>query len=376
MAPPQRYTFISDATDEFPNNKNNSFKMRLPNQLHLRGDNWYASLWSISVPNETGYTSLTHITNDRDVVYFGYTTYTLDNYQSGASEYARLTPARFRAYVHTTDVISTNKPVRTGVEFWQNVWDRMNFIMQDRLSRNLGANYNPPIRHALYEEWKPRIIMKDNAFVLPAVSSSSVADTGGTTRSSFEIKTDIAIKFGFLNKEKTGLGPNVKAEFATYDEQGGAIRSSVLGTYPVKGKTQQALLTRDADSSNPKVDWWTYFQQSEFVYFSRALQWTFFNLNESFEALMNTKDSVEQVMVYSDLVQSSVVGTGRYPLLREVTLNRTTKKRVSIEPRHREWIPVRSKTIDMVEIELATPSGPLTKVSDGKTIVTVGLQQL
>ena len=144
-----------------------------------------------------------------------------------------------------------------------------------------------------------------------------------------------------------------------------------MATYPVKGNTQQAILTRDVDSSNPRVDWFVV--RSDFVYFSRALQWTFFKLNESLQSVFNTK---ETVMVYSDLVQSSVVGTGRYPLLREVTLERTSKGRVSIEPRHREWIPVRSKTIDIVEIELATASGPLTKLSDGQTIVTVGLQQL
>ena len=263
--------------------------------------------------------------------------------------------------------------MKSGVEFWQNVWQRMDTIMQDRLSRRLGANYNLPIRHALYEEWTPRLIMKDNAFVLLAVSSANVATTGNVFRSWFGIKTDVAAKFGFLNKAQNALGNNVRAEFPTYDEKGGAIRASVLATYAVKGNTQQAILTRDVDTGNPRVDWFVINAQAGWVYFSRALQWTFFNLNESFEALLNTK---ETVMIYSDLVQSSVVGTGRYPLLREVTLERTGKGRVSIEPRHREWIPVRSKTIDMVEIELATASGPLTQLTPGKTIVTVGLQQL
>jgi len=218
----------------------------------------------------------------------------------------------------------------------------------------------------------PHLIFKDNAFIMPAVSSRNVATTGNVSRSWFGIKLDVAYKFGFLNKNNT-LGKNVKAEFATYDEKGAAIRSSVLGTYSVQGNTQLAILTRDVDLGNPRVDWFVINTQSKWIYFTRALQWTFFNLNESFQALLNTK---ETVMVYSDLVQSSVVGSGRFPLLREVTLERTGKGRVSMEPRHREWIPVRSKTIDMVEIELATASGPLTQLSDGKTIVTVGLQQL
>ena len=42
-----RITLISDPTDEFPNNKNNNFKVRLPTILNLSGDTWQASLWSV-----------------------------------------------------------------------------------------------------------------------------------------------------------------------------------------------------------------------------------------------------------------------------------------------------------------------------------------
>ena len=372
MAPPQRYTFISDATDEFPNNKNNSFKVRLPNQLQLQGENWHASLWSVSV-SDGGFIDGSIINNSQYPIHFAFTTYTLDNYQSGASEYARLTPSRYEVRLEQWRAVHLVYPVKSGMDFWKNVKNSMDWHMQDRLARNLGARYTLPVRHALYEEWKPHLIMKDNAFILPAVSSTSVADTGGTLRSWFGVQVDVAVQFGFLNQNRNALGPNVRAEFATIDEQGGAIRSSVLATYPVKGNTQRALLTRDVDNSNPRVDWFNINTSTGYIYYSRALQWTFFNINESFADSLNTK---ETVMVYSDLVQSSVVGTGRYPLLREVTLERTGKGRVSIEPRHREWIPVRSKTIDMVEIELATASGPLTQLSPGKTIVTIGLQQL
>ena len=47
-----RITLISDPTDEFPNNKNNNFKVRLPTILNLPGDTWQASLWSVSVADE------------------------------------------------------------------------------------------------------------------------------------------------------------------------------------------------------------------------------------------------------------------------------------------------------------------------------------
>ena len=48
---PQRFTFISDPTHEFPNNTNQKFKVRLPLPLQLEGQ-WEASLWSLSVPDQ------------------------------------------------------------------------------------------------------------------------------------------------------------------------------------------------------------------------------------------------------------------------------------------------------------------------------------
>lgn len=42
-----RITLISDPTDEFANNQNNSFKVRLPSLLQLPEENWKASLWGL-----------------------------------------------------------------------------------------------------------------------------------------------------------------------------------------------------------------------------------------------------------------------------------------------------------------------------------------
>ena len=291
MAPPTRYTFISDATDEFPNNKNNSFKVRLPNQLQLPGENWHASLWSISVPDEA-FTNSSILTEGSNFIHFAYTTYLLDNYQSGASEYARLTPRRFEHRLENWRLFSNHYPVTTGTDFWRNVQQGIIYVIQNRLKNNYVSNHAGTIRHALYEEWAPLITVKDNSFVLPAVSTYSVADTGGNLRSWFGIKLDVAAKFGFLNTNQTDLGSNVYGEYATYDETGGSIRDSVVNTYQVKGKTQKVIQTRDVDTTGPRSEWFTINRSAGFVYFSRAIQWTFVRLNESFEALLNTKETV------------------------------------------------------------------------------------
>ena len=62
MSKIQRLTLISDPTDEFPKNVNNSFKVRLPERLNLPGEGWHTSLMSLTVPDKGQTVSYTHLT--------------------------------------------------------------------------------------------------------------------------------------------------------------------------------------------------------------------------------------------------------------------------------------------------------------------------
>ena len=48
---PQRMTLIGDPTEEFSNNTNNSFKVRIPDGLRLEGQGWKIALLSLTLPN-------------------------------------------------------------------------------------------------------------------------------------------------------------------------------------------------------------------------------------------------------------------------------------------------------------------------------------
>ena len=52
------------------------------------------------------------------------------------------------------------------------------------------------------------------------------------------------------------------------------------------------------------------------LHLSRMVEWQFNNLNASFEKLVGT--SKRTVRVYSDMVESTLVGRGKFPLLRQV----------------------------------------------------------
>ena len=102
------------------------------------------------------------------------------------------------------------------------------------------------------------------------------------------------------------------------------------------------------------------------------VEWQFNNLNASFEKLVVT--SKRTVMVY--LVESTVVGSGKFPMLREVQLLRTGDCESTVEPLHHQWIKVRGNQLEIIEVEIATLHGPLAILPPGKGIVTIGFKQL
>jgi len=373
MAPPQRYTFISDATDEFTNNKNNSFKVRLPSQLHLPRDNWYASLWSVSVPDASLANDMVFSDQNVGVVEMSFTHYKLSSYDSSIHKYTHIDPTTKEKRIPLSEVMNATHPVTSGMVFWKNTIRAMEQEVEKELLKAITTTPTGA-KIIMQDSKKPTFSWQGEDLVLEAVQESH-AVSAGNALSKFGIHASIAVKFGFAHFNTTTnqyeLGPNVTPEYPSYEFTGSDIPALITTNNALGGTTSRALNTPDVDTTSPKVDRFTV-DSTPVIYFSRVIKWTFSRLNDSFDALLNTK---ETVMVYSDLVQSSVVGSGRFPLLRSVDIKRTGQGRVTVEPYHREWIPVRSKTIDIVEIELATASGPLTQLSEGKTIVTVGLQQ-
>ena len=112
----------------------------------------------------------------------------------------------------------------------------------------------------------------------------------------------------------------------------------------------------------------------KFLQLSLMAEWKLNNLDASFEKIIGTRKRT--VMVYSDLVESTVVGSGKFPLLREVQLLRTGDGESTAEPLHHQWIKVRGHQMDILEVEIASTSGPLAILPPGKTLVTIGLKQL
>ena len=166
------------------------------------------------------------------------------------------------------------------------------------------------------------------------------------------------------------LGPNIQYSLPikTYDETTGPVGHRYREYYDWEGDvyegvnyTSRAFTILTADN----VKWVRLFP---------AFEWRLNNLDASFEKIVGTRKRT--VMVYSDLVESTKVGSGKFPLLREVQLLRTGDGESTAEPLHHQWIKLRGQQLDILEVEIASTSGPLANLPPGKTLVTIGLKKL
>ena len=365
-----RLTVVSDATLEFPNNRNNHFKVRLPRPLDLSEEPWAMSLWSMSVPDGAveqplgkDYDFVVQCVGDLARIW---------NFKNGKYRSHLLNGYVAEAW-RMKQVVETRP--KTGVEFWQ----RVHHLLMDEQTKDMAADRamsNWRVQQP--EAWIPTIRWEGEDMILEANRNLFYQPSKRYSR--FVLSLKIAETFGFMKQDpKTkawSLGPNLIPSYPLFNYTGHDITSAV--TAPLKGPTRRALATLDVDTSTPKVDWFRtlmYHPNVEdipSVELSSALEWRFIRLNRSYEQFLNR----DTVMVYADAVQPNTVNGVKVPLLRSVQLNHRGQGRLTVEPVHREWIPLNGQTLETLEFQLASPSGPLIEIPPGQTIVTVGLKPI
>ena len=219
---------------------------------------------------------------------------------------------------------------------------------------------------------------KEDTLVIHAVPKKDLLNVNQVTMVEFYISLDTALKFGLLLKKSgttTGtvaytIGPNLQYTLPseTYDDSTMPAGSQFRQYYNWEGKQYVGVNY----TSNPFTIMTV--ENVKWMRLHMAFEWQLNNLNASFEKVVGTRKRI--VMVYSDLVESTVVGSGKFPLLREVQLLRTGEGESTAEPLHHQWIKVRGQQLDILEVEIASTSGPLAILPPGKTLVTIGLKQL
>ena len=365
-----RLTVVSDATLEFPNNRNNHFKVRLPRPLDLSEEPWAMSLWSLSVPDGAVEQPLG---KDNDlVIHFYGDLARIWNFKNGKYR-SHLLNWHVELFVRMNQVFETRP--KTGVAFWQ----RVHQVVMEEQTKDMAADRaksNWLVQQP--EKWIPTLRWEGEDMILEANRSVFYQPTRRYSR--FVLSLKIAEIFGFMKQDpKTkawSLGPNLIPSYPLFNYTGHDITSAV--TAPIKGPTRRALATLDVDTTTPKVDWFRIYRlfpgtdNIPSVELSSALEWRFIRLNRSYEQFLNR----DTVMVYTDAVLPNTVNRVKVPLLRSVQLNHSGQGRLTVEPVHREWIPLNGQILETMEFQLASASGPLIEFPPGQTIVTVGLKPI
>ena len=88
---------------------------------------------------------------------------------------------------------------------------------------------------------------------------------------------------------------------------------------------------------------------------SLCFQWRFINLNVAFQKVVG--EPSRTFLVYSDLVDSNIVGGQQHALVREVEYRRQGHGVAYYEPLHIQWLPCRREYKDVVEVEVAESHG-------------------
>ena len=379
MSSIQRLALISDPTDEFPKNANNSFKVRLPERLKLAAEGWHAMLLSMSVPDQ-GQSNAVIATDPHTIVIQFNITFMTRKFSTGA--YRQVSFQTKECHVKLDEIMSSKQPVTSGNLFWQRVMQEVhNKSMQQLMveQKNAWTTMRGERPHvSLKKNWMPALTWKDDALILPAVHEGELLNfTQTKALTSFSLDLGVAKKFGFIEPKKgmVGyvLGPNLQFTLPTvaYDNQTQPVGSSFRRDKNWIGEHWTGLQPTNV---NREVTDQVFQVKSNQLHLSRMVEWQFNNLNALFEKLVGA--SKRTVMVYTDVVESTVVGSGRFPLLREVQLLRTGEGESKVESLHYQWIKVRGNQLEMVEVEIATPSGPLAILLPGKILVTIGLKQL
>jgi len=375
-----RITLISDPTKEYPENKNNNFKVRLPSRLNLEGNTWRASLWGISVPDAGHDPSVIHTDHNTPLVKYRY---------SLTKRYPNLSTrswiVNFQARDKTVtlkDVMGASFPVTSGHQLWENILTHMEQTMMEDVKTTYEAwktSKGDRATVTLKTTWKPTFEWNGDTLVLKKAPTEDVMGRDTSLQlhalSSVGIQVDFATKFGLLVKDKKNqyqLGPNLDfvLPVTTYSASTQPQRSNQ--DYQWLGNHFFSFYPRDMGQAS-------FFKVKQengqsYLYLTRYVDWHVRNVN----ALFNTHvGAVKQtVMVYCDVVETTIVGAQRHSLLRKVELERKGEGRATIEPLHREWVQVRNKHVESIEVSLATPHGNLLVLPPGKTLITLGFQQV
>ena len=392
----QRLTLISDPTEEFPDNTNSSFKMRIPNGLRLEGKGWQIALLSLSLPNSDTETAPFAVGGDNLIVQANYTVVHFKGGSDGIANQVR--QLDYMKKVKDTDVSKSAH----GVGYWNNV---IQVIEQHVLfhtylekKRVVDPRNDPDPQMWVKQSMCPSFRWDGEDLIIhqryPDVSNGhdiTKPINHNILYSYFDIAYEVALQWGFVLLRPDGRvlpGPNLQMQLfkdeitTTYPARHISLR--IPGLSSMNGEGLRPRKNLDMPRGNAislantatvyDVMWKYTIGDQNWVRLTGNFEWRLTNLNATYDTIH--KHVGTAVMVYSNLQESNVVGASKVQLLRQLVARQGGNDgHTYVEPKHLEWFPVSTRQTDIVEVQLADVAGNLLKLPKGKSLVTVAMKQ-
>ena len=332
-----RIVLVSDPTKEFPANTSSSFKVRLPVPLTLNGQGWKVGLATISTPDAAmDLSRLANAVNPRVL-------------RVGSKMVTSLTddaPVHYEAVVQMKELV--NDPgVLDGVSLMKALINKAQFAeMKEAQAKS----------KRLYDKFRVTYEWDGEDLRILAKELDDIALTTGMMFVEWYVHVTMAKLMGWLvetKKDTYALGPNLRYELIYKTQKTGNYYKDVKNT----------------ELNNH--DLWKV--ESDHLQLSQCLNWHFLNLNVAFRSVVG--EPSRTFLVYSDLVDSNIVGGQQHALVREVEYRRQGQGVAYFEPLHIQWLPCRREYMDLVEVEIAESDGGLVQFGTGRTLITFVFQR-
>ena len=328
-----RIVLVSDPTKEFPKNTTSSFKVRLPVPLELKGEGWKVGLAGISTPDAAlDLTRLTNAVNPRVVMVGAKLVNSLK---------ADDIPYHLQTVINIKDLAS-DPSVVDGVSLMKALVGKSQFNEMKQAQQRSKRLYD---KFRVTYEWEGEDLR------MLAKVKSDIALTSGMSFVQWHVHVSMAKLMGWLvetEKDKYALGPNLRYELIYKTQQAGNYYKDVNNT--------------ELD----RHDLWKI--ESDHLQLSQVINWRFTNLNVAFREVVG--EPSRTFLVYSDLVDSNIIGGQLHALVREVEYRRQGKGVAYFKPLHIQWLPCRREYMDTVEVDIAESHGGLVKFGTGRTLIT------
>jgi len=325
------------STSEFPDNKANSFKNRLPNPLQLREPGWKVGISDLSFP------SAVRKMNSKYDILFQF--WWIEMVEASRNSYARV--------IFVTREGDLEFTPRTGTEFMNAIRDRYLWRLRDRTDvdatmykKKSNAGDPTELLYTVMRRAENGECVIDNSR-----TCTTLRMNGNAMYPLMSIGIELAkkmkwVKMGTLDNGQPGyvLGPNLRKEFPNE---------------VVPNATDLIMVANPGDEIFYTID-------SLELNLSCFINWVFTDLDRSYEEAFG--QNRRSLFVYSNVGQSMVTGNQVTDLLKQVHYDPDV---VDFQPRHILYLPVRTSVLDIVETQFSEDDGQLVDFASGVTTITL-----